>query len=131
MKKISAKKYALVLYETLSGKSHDEVKGLIRNFLELLRKQRRLSLTDKIVMEFKKHSSQKAGFEELELTSAKPLEAAGHFKSELERSLDKKIILKTLVDESLVAGAVIRHEDTVLDGSLKSQLNRLKKSLIS
>jgi F-type H+-transporting ATPase subunit delta len=42
----------------------------------------------------------------------------------------KKIELTALVDESIVAGLVARVGDLILDGSVKTRLQGLRKSLI-
>ncbi len=45
----------------------------------------------------------------------------------LEKLKGKNIILHKKIDENLIAGGIIKINDEVIDGSLKTQLNELKK----
>lgn len=47
----------------------------------------------------------------------------------LERRLDRRVNLRTEVDEALVGGAVIRAGDLVIDGSVQGKLKRLAGTL--
>jgi F-type H+-transporting ATPase subunit delta len=47
----------------------------------------------------------------------------------LEKRLARKVKLNCSVDPTLIAGAVIKAGDTVIDGSLRSKLNRLADAL--
>ena len=49
--------------------------------------------------------------------------------SALEKRFDRKIQLNCSVDPSLIAGMIIKAGDTVIDGSVNSQLNRLNDAL--
>ncbi len=56
-------------------------------------------------------------------------------KSSLQKQLtefsQKEIIPTFKIDESLIGGFTIKMNDTVIDASVKQQLNRLRKSLVS
>ncbi|WP_156286508.1 ATP synthase F1 subunit delta [Oceanivirga salmonicida] len=45
----------------------------------------------------------------------------------LEKLKGKKILLHKKIDETLIAGGIIKIDDEVIDGSLKTQINELKK----
>lgn len=49
--------------------------------------------------------------------------------SALARRLDRKLAVEWSVDPALIGGALIRAGDTVIDGSLRSQLKRLESVL--
>ncbi len=56
-------------------------------------------------------------------------------KSSLQKQLtefsQKEIIPTFKIDESLIGGFTVKMNDTVIDASVKQQLNRLRKSLVS
>ncbi len=45
----------------------------------------------------------------------------------LEKLKNKKILLHKKIDENIIAGGIIKINDEVIDGSLKTQINELKK----
>ena len=47
----------------------------------------------------------------------------------LEHKLGRKVELALEVDASLLGGAIVRAEDQVIDGSVRSRLQRLAESL--
>ena len=51
-------------------------------------------------------------------------------KKALEKRFDKKIEIKQNVDPNLLAGAVVKVDDLVIDGSFKEQLRKLESHLI-
>ena len=51
-------------------------------------------------------------------------------KSALEKRFDKKIEIKQNIDSELLAGAIVKVDDLVIDGSYKEQLRKLESQLI-
>ena len=51
-------------------------------------------------------------------------------KSALEKRFNKKVVVEQNIDTTLLAGAVVRVDDLVIDGSLKEQLRKLETQLI-
>ena len=45
--------------------------------------------------------------------------------------VDKEVVLDSHVDESIIGGVVIRIGDQLLDGSIKTQLNDMRKAIKS
>ena len=67
-----------------------------------------------------------------EVTTAAPLSAdklTGLAQS-LERATGRKVVLETRVDPSIIGGVVTRLGSTVYDGSVTTQLEKMKQSLI-
>ncbi len=52
-------------------------------------------------------------------------------KAQLESATSKKVVLKTSIDASLVGGAIVRVGDTVIDGSVRGQLEKVEKKLLA
>lgn len=82
--------------------------------------------------EYVKLLDQQRGLEKGQVYSAVPLDDAQ--KEQLSKYLGnltgKKIELTASVDKSVVAGLVARVGDMILDGSVKTRLQNLRKSLI-
>ena len=70
---------------------------------------------------------------EVRLTTAVPVDQATRdlIISKLRASLGREIDLQTSVDPELIGGLVIRIGDTVYDGSLANQLQRLSDDLVT
>jgi F-type H+-transporting ATPase subunit delta len=51
-------------------------------------------------------------------------------KAALEKRFNKKIELEQNLNTTLLAGAVVRVDDLVIDGSLREQLRKLESQLI-
>ena len=68
---------------------------------------------------------------EVDVTSASTLTDAqqNELVASLEKRLARKVKLNCNVDPALIAGMVINAGDTVIDGSVKSKLNRLADAL--
>jgi F-type H+-transporting ATPase subunit delta len=70
---------------------------------------------------------------EVRLTTAVPIDTATRdlIISKLHASLGREVELQTNVDPEIIGGLVIRIGDTVYDGSLANQLERLSQDLVS
>ena len=68
---------------------------------------------------------------EVDVTSASALNDAQKtdLVASLEKRLARKVKLNCNVNPDLIAGMVIKAGDTVIDGSVKSKLNRLADAL--
>ena len=74
---------------------------------------------------------EESGIIKAEVTSAIPLSEAqlNSLKEKIEASTNSKVEIKTFVDESIIAGLVIKVGDRLVDASYKGQLADLKKQL--
>ena len=103
------------------------------NFLELLAEKHRMPA----IFRIRKHLDDLWAEEnrrlEVRLTSAVPLDSSVVKKvgEEIERKTDKKIDLESDVDEEILGGLVLRVGNMVLDASLRSKLERLRKQVAS
>jgi F-type H+-transporting ATPase subunit delta len=127
MSKKSNRQYAQALYivtEDLKGKSLDEA---LTGFVKVLVKDHKLKQANNIIAEFEKYSKEKAGIKNIEITSA--FELDNKIIKKIKSTFGEKVEEETEVDENILGGIKVRVGDTILDASLKTQLNRLKQSL--
>jgi F-type H+-transporting ATPase subunit delta len=104
----------------------------VHNLLGLLIARRDTESIPVIIKEYVKLLDQQSGIEKGEVYSAVPLDDAQleQLAEYLGNLTGKKIELTASVDESIVAGLVARVGDMILDGSVKTRLQSLRKSLI-
>ena len=104
-----------------------------RNFLRLLLENGRVSVLPEISEHFETLKAQVENSVEVTVTSASVLSEAR--KQEITRALEarlgREVHLESEIDENLIGGAVIRAGDVVIDGSVRSRLDRLANTLIA
>jgi F-type H+-transporting ATPase subunit delta len=101
------------------------------NFLELLAEKHRMPAIFRTRQRFDELWAKEKGQIEVRLTSAVELdpEIVERVGSEIERQTDKKIELSSDVDESIIGGLVLQVGNMVLDASVRSRLERLRKEV--
>lgn len=104
---------------------------IIRNFLFVIVDNQRTHLLPEITASFEEVLRQRQGIAEAEISSAAPLNDSQ--KTALLRNLEnvtgKKIQANYSLDPALLGGAVVRIGDTIYDGSVRNQLDRLRERL--
>ncbi|HEY2590787.1 MAG TPA: F0F1 ATP synthase subunit delta [Steroidobacteraceae bacterium] len=102
-----------------------------RNFIFTLAENRRLALLPEIAVLFDELKDEAEGVADVVITSAAPLDEAHRRKLAvaLERRLKRRVRLHCEIDSGLIGGAVLRSGDLVIDGSLRSKLERLTYEL--
>ena len=104
---------------------------IIRNFLFVVVDNQRTHLLPEIEASFEQVLRQRQGVAEAEVSSAAPLNDKQ--KTALLRNLEsvtgKKIQTNYSLNPELLGGAVVRVGDTIYDGSVRNQLNRLRERL--
>ena len=103
-----------------------------KNFIRLLADNNRIDALTEIAMQYEVYRAELEGTVEATLTSAQAVDKA-HLKkisAALESRLGKKVKLQNDIDESLIGGAVIKAGDIVIDGSLKSRLEKLSAAVL-
>ena len=106
---------------------------IIRNFLFVVVDNQRTHLLPEIVASFEQVLRQRQGVAEAEVSSAVPLNdnQKTTLLRNLERVTGKKIQANYSLDPRLLGGAVVRIGDTIYDGSVRNQLDRLRERLVA
>jgi F-type H+-transporting ATPase subunit delta len=102
-----------------------------QNLVKLMAENSRLKLMPDVLEQFEVARAKAENKVEAEVISA--FELSAQQISELVNTLKNKlgcdVTLTTTIDESLIGGVVIRAGDTIIDASMKSQLDSLALSL--
>ena len=101
------------------------------NFMRTLADNRRLGLLPEIAQLFATLKDDAEGVADVTVTSAAPLDEAqrGRIGAALERRLKRKVRPHFQTDPALIGGAVLRAGDLVIDGSLRTRLERIAYEL--
>ena len=128
MKKRTIKQYASALYEITKEKSGKSLDEILDAFIELLVKDRKLKKVDRIIIEFERIVKKEKGIVEIEVISARKL--GQDLKKKINKVFDGKAEMKESLDKKLIGGVVVKTEDAILDGSLRTQLRLLERQLV-
>jgi F-type H+-transporting ATPase subunit delta len=105
---------------------------LVRHFTSYLVDQRRLIQFDGIREEYERLADEASGLTTALVVSASPLDERR--KDRLRRALSERtgseVRLEVRVDPELLGGAIAKVGDTIFDGSLRTQLGRLRSNLM-
>jgi F-type H+-transporting ATPase subunit delta len=101
------------------------------NFVRTLADNHRLGFLPEIAELFGAFKDDAEGMADVTVTSAAALDAAQRDKiaAALERRLKRKVRLHYETDPALIGGAILRSGDLVIDGSLRTRLDRIAYEL--
>jgi F-type H+-transporting ATPase subunit delta len=105
----------------------------MRAFVMLLLEKGRIAKLPDIARVHRTLVDEHAGRVRVTVTSARPLDPAleTRLKSALEKQSGKTVLFEKREDPALVGGLVTQLGDTVYDGSVRTQLERLREQLLA
>lgn len=117
------------IVEALVGKTAPSAP--VRNLLLILADRNRLALVPGIATAYTERLLEFRQIVRVELTTAVPLSAerAQEFERRLTAATGRRVTMTTAVDSGLIGGAVARIGTMVYDGSVASQLARIRERL--
>ena len=104
---------------------------MVRNFVTIVVRKRRANLFGQIRTAFEKVLDERTGVLEAKVASASPLSDASQqaLEGQLSRLTGKKVRAIYSVDPELLGGVTARIGSTVYDGSVRGQLESLRRKL--
>jgi F-type H+-transporting ATPase subunit delta len=117
------------LDRALAAGAAPETMGLLR----LLLKKDRVAHLPAISEEAKELSEARQGVVRGQVTTAHPISSAEtqRLAQAIGKAMDKRVILERQVDPSLLGGARITVGGTLLDGSVRAQLKKVREQLLA
>jgi len=108
-----------------------DIGGLVANLVKVTAANRRLFVLPAIITAFKRLAAEERGEVAAQVTSAEPL-AERHIAAltaGLAAALGKDVTLDARVDPALIGGLIVKVGSRMIDGSLKTKLNRLRLAM--
>jgi len=109
----------------------DKLNAQQQNLIKLMAENGRLKALPEVAEQFEVYRAEAEGKVDAEVVSAFPLsgEQEDSITKTLKAKLGREVTITTTIDESLIGGVVIKAGDTIIDGSMKSQLDSLALTL--
>lgn len=126
---VSAAEKNAVLGKALSGK----VAPTFVRFVQKLVSNRRQVLLPAIATEYHNLLDEAEGRVHARVTVSREFDAAARdaMTAALSKALQKTVVPHVTVDPRILGGVVVRVGDTVMDGSVRRRLNRLRDKLVA
>ena len=104
-----------------------------RNLLKVLAENDRLTALPQIAAQFDSLKAEAENKVNVTVTAATAVDKAlaEQIKSALQQKLGRNVELTLAIDASLIGGAVIQADDMVIDGSVRTRLQRLTEALVA
>ena len=110
-----------------------ELSREVRNFLAVLLRHDRMNAIEEIVAEFRAEVDRRQGISEVEVISARRLDAdeRSQMEQQVGRLAGTRVRARFREDNGLIGGAVVRIGSTIYDGSVRGRLDRMKQELMA
>ena len=125
--KISNRQFARNLYAALSEVQEKDRTQVLKNFVEMVYKKRKLSQMDRIIEEYIAYEKEMKGEVALTVTTAYTL--VGDVKKILETRFGANVSITEKVDRNILGGIILQTKNTIYDASLKASINQLRNTL--
>jgi F-type H+-transporting ATPase subunit delta len=109
------------------------VNPLLANFLGVLNNHGRLRLLEQIASAYSDLQDEASGKIEVDVTTAQKLSPSEleQVRQKVGAALKKDAVIHQYVDESIIGGLVLRVEDKLIDASVRTQLETMKRQMIA
>ena len=106
---------------------------LTTDFLGVVARNRRLFAVPAMIEAFLAKLAERRGEVTAEVTAAQPLSDSQHaaLSEQLQRAVGRRVSVDVRVDPALIAGLVVKVGSRMIDGSLRSKLQRLQIAMKS
>ena len=110
-----------------------DVSTPVAKLLRLLTDRRRLELLPDIAAVYARRLLEHQNVVQADVTTAVPLspETTARLEAGLKSATGKQITMRVMVDPSLLGGVVARVGSTVYDGSVRTQLKKMRDQLVA
>jgi F-type H+-transporting ATPase subunit delta len=129
MAKITTTEYAQALQLALQESKPEDYDVIVENLISAMRDNGDLDKYEAVVAEYERLLGEDGQIKEVEAVFARQTTANKGLLDELNSIVGPKLEIRTKVDSELVGGMVLRVDDTLIDASVKGQLETIKKEL--
>lgn len=120
-------------WNTIKTIFQGRVSPLFLNFLGVLNEKSRFAIFGEICAGYRVLLDKKQNRVRVEVTTARLLDEQqlGEVRDRISTALGKNATIEQKVDDSIIGGLVLRVEDRLMDGSVKAQLQAMRRQLIA
>ena len=129
--KLTSTQYAQALMDAVNETQPSDQDKVLDNFVRILAQNGDLGKYEEIDKEFRKLKLESRGIKEAEVTVATEAKMNHQIIDEINKVVKGKLEIKQKTDESIIGGVIVRVDDTLIDASIKTQLNNLNQTLKS
>lgn len=129
MAKQSNAQFAKALYQVVKDLPKEKMPEVAKQFLSVLQKNNKLKKAEYILAEFEAYAKKQSGIKTIEIETAHPVDEK--ILEKIKQIFGKESEISQTINTEMLGGIKIKVDDTVYDASLKTQLHKLKQSLIS
>lgn len=127
-KKILPKEYARILYELTAGQQNEKkLDAALGVYCGWLRQEHAVNKLKYIVEAFIHYAKERTGLTQVELHTARAL--SERTCQQLARQLGDMVEVTNRVDRGIIGGVIVRIGNTIMNGSVKKQLEKLRQQL--
>ena len=127
--KFTSQQYAEALYQAVHQTKDGDHDLVMDKFVKILSQNGDLGKHAEIEQEYKKIEMREKGISQVDVTVARDMEINSGLMNQLNQIIGSKVEVKQKADDGIVGGVVVRVDDTLIDASVKTQLNNLNQSL--
>ncbi len=111
----------------------NNVSPLLFNALSVMNQHNRLGLIAEIAQAYSEMLDAQLGKVEVEVTVAHALDAQmmSNAQTKITAALGKEAVVSQRVDEGIIGGVVVRIGDTLIDASVRHQLEAMKQQMLA
>ena len=104
---------------------------LVRDFLAVVAKNRRLFAVPAMIEAYLRNLAERRGEVTAEVSAAQPLSEPqlAQLSEQLRRSVGRRVSVDVRVDPGLIGGMIVKLGSRMIDGSIKSKLQRLQLAM--
>jgi F-type H+-transporting ATPase subunit delta len=109
------------------------VSQLLYNFLGVLNVKGRLKELSQIIDAYDFLLDQQEGKVEVDIITAHKLDTAQieEVRQKVSAAIKRDAVIHPYVDDSIIGGLILRVQDSLIDGSVRGQLNNMKRALLA
>lgn len=125
---VSSEERSRTIKSAFSGR----VSTLVLNTILVLNSKGRLSFLGQVADAYQTLMDEKLGNIEVDVTVASELNSSQieEVRQLINKGLGKNAVIRQQVDESIIGGLILKVGDRQIDGSVKTQLNKIREKLL-
>jgi F-type H+-transporting ATPase subunit delta len=129
--RLSPAQYAQALFEAIEQTNPKDHEIILEKFVKILAQNGDIAKYPAIETELRSLELKKSGISEAVTTLAKDIEFNSQIVDDLNKVSRQKVEIRKKIDSDIVGGVIVKIDDTLIDASVKGQLNELSKHLSS